>query len=128
MGKGGYIGAHTVVVVRPDGTHWPPDEKPPRAEENTYDPWDRRDQTELSPKERRTNIRKKKLESKFVAACAAAFVEGTLSQTHPEPPADLRKEVKFCGGNTDWLSTNRDRLNAFTKSARGQGWQQENGG
>jgi hypothetical protein len=124
MGRGSYSGAHTVVWVGPDGTLWPTDGELPPAE--TFKPWDRRDSPKLDQQVHWEKGYQRKLESRFIAACAAALVEGTLSKAHPPPPAHLRKEVKQCGGNANWLRANRARLQAFTKSARGQGWQREN--
>jgi hypothetical protein len=112
--------------VEPDGTLWPTNGEHPLPQEETFQRWDRKDKTALHPEEKQQKVYLRKLESKFVAQCAAAFVQRTLSETNPRPPAEFRNQIG--GDNIAWLNANPIRLEWFKKSACGQGWTGEQGG
>jgi phage tail tape-measure protein len=121
MGKGGYIGGSTKVYVGSDGTSW--DSGDPKAETPDGPARKRWDQESTLDAEGRAAAKAyRKLVSRFLAECAAAFCTDKLTPMFPKPPRQLAQEVANWGGNVNWISKHEQRKYQFAAFVKNQGW------
>lgn len=104
-----------------DGTTWDAgDPKPSEAGTPVRKRWDR-DST-LDADGRGAAKAYRKLVSRFLAECAAAFSADRMTATFPKPPRELAKEVANWGGNADWISRHAERTVQFAEFVKHRGW------
>jgi hypothetical protein len=121
MGKGSYYGGSTGGTFDEDGTprfkegpeaHLNKGEFKSRWSENTTVDQDAR----LAAKQYR------KIVSRFLALCAAAFRNDSLSASLPAPPKELKSEISAWGGNVAWIDKHDRRKYQFAEFVKNQGW------
>jgi hypothetical protein len=121
MGKGGYTGGSTKVFVGSDGTSWDSgDPKQDVAGAAVRKRWDRK--STLDAEGRAAAKAYRKLVSRFLAECAAAFCADKLTPLFPRPPKHLAKEVTNWGGNANWISKHEERTIQFAEFVKNHGW------
>ena len=121
MGKGGYLGGSTSGTFDEDGT--------PRFKEGPESPLKKGDfknrwseNTTLDQDARLASKQYRKLVSRFLALCAAACRNDSLSASLPAPPNELKPEISAWGGNVAWIDKHDLRKHQFAEFVKNQGW------
>ena len=121
MGKGGYLGGSTGGTFDIDGT--------PRFKEGPESPSNKGDfksrwseNTTVDQDARLAAKQYRKLVSRFLALCAAAFRNDRLSASMPVPPTELKPEISAWGGNVAWIDKHDRRKHQFAEFVKNQGW------
>jgi hypothetical protein len=121
MGNGGYTGGSSKVFLGSEGTTWDsgdPKSEPPVGAVRKR--WDR--ESTLDADGRGAAKAYRKLSSKFLAECAAAFSADRMTAAFPKPPRELAKEVANWGGNAEWISRHQERTFQFAEFVKHNGW------
>jgi hypothetical protein len=125
MGNGGYRGGSSKVFLGSDGTTWDSgDPKPAEPGAAVEKRWDRK--STLDAEARPAAKAYRKVVSRFLAECAAAFSADRLTPLFPRPPKELAKEVTNWGGNADWISRHPERTLQFAEFVKHRGWKPAN--
>lgn len=104
---GSYLGGHTKVFVSESGTRWEVPDVPPRSPNSTSRRrWDSNIGVE-------TGRSVSKETRSFLSQCAVAFLNDALTDTYPNPPPGLTKQIRQAGGNKRWIVFNLTRLKLF---------------
>jgi hypothetical protein len=121
MGKGHYHGGSTGGTFDEDGT--PRFKEGPEAPVNKGAFKNRWSENTTVDQDARLAAKKyRKLVSSFLARCAAAFRNDSLSASLPEPPKELKPEIASWGGNISWIEKHDSRKYQFAKFVKNQGW------
>jgi hypothetical protein len=121
MGNGGYNGGSSKVFVGSDGTTW--DSGDPKTEAGGVPVRKRWDPESTLDAELRAAAKAyRKLVSRFLAECAAAFCADRMTPALPKPPNPLAKEVANWGGNANWISKHEQRTIQFAEFVKNHGW------
>lgn len=121
MGNGGYIGGSSKLYVGSDGTSW--DSGNPKTDPHAASVKKRWDpESTLDAEGRAAGKPYRKLVSRFLAECAAAFCANRLSPVFPKAPKPLVEEVANWGGNADWISKHEHRTYQFADFVKNHGW------
>jgi hypothetical protein len=121
MGKGHYHGGSTGGRYDEDGT--------PRFKEGPEGPsikgahknrWS--ENAKVDQDARLAAKQYRKLVSRFLALCAAAFRNDSLSASLPVPPKELKSEISAWGGNVAWIEKHDRRKYQFAGFVKNQGW------
>lgn len=122
MGKAHYHGGSTTGRYDEDGkVRFDEGPEAPQVKDSIKKRWS---ETPKFDSEARAAAEKyRKSVSLFLAACATAFREETLSQSTPPPPMELKLEIEAWGGNVAWIDKHDRRRLQFAKFVRGQGWE-----
>jgi hypothetical protein len=124
MGNGGYTGGSSKVFLGSDGTSWDSgDPKPNELGTAVRKRWDR--ESTLDSDGRVAAKAHRKLVSRFLGECAAAFSADRMTAAFPKPPTELAKEVANWGGNADWISKHEERTIQFAEFVKNHGWTPE---
>lgn len=122
MGKGHYHGGSSGGTYDEDGT--------PRFEQGPEGPLVKRDlknrwseTAKGDPNARAAAEQYRRLVSIFLASCATAFRNETLSDSVPVPPKQLKPEILAWGGNVGWIDKHDRRRLQFAKFVKEQGWE-----
>jgi hypothetical protein len=121
MGKGDYHGGSTGGTFDEDGAprfnegpEFPQIKGPPQKR------W-----SENAPVDQDARLAAKqygKLVSRFLALCAVAFRNDSLSASLPAPPKELKPEISAWGGNIAWIDKHDRRKYQFAEFVKNQGW------
>ena len=124
MGKGHYHGGSTGGRYDEDGT--------PRFKEGPEAPINKgafknrwSENTTIDQDARLAAKKYRKLVSRFLARCAAAFRNDSLTVSRPEPPQELKPEISSWGGNVAWIEKHDRRKYQFAEFVNNQGWTPE---
>ena len=103
-----------------DGTSWDSgDPKPDEPGAAVRKRWDRESTGCRRPRGAKAY---RKLVSRFLAECAAAFCADKLTPLFPKPPKQLATEVANWGGNAGWISKHAQRTLQFAEFVKNNGW------
>jgi hypothetical protein len=120
MAKGGYTGGSSKVFLSSDGTTWDSgDPKPAQPGEPGRKRWDGDSTIDVDVRAAKAY---RKVVSRFLAECAAAFSANKLTPAFPKAPRELAKEIANWGGNADWISKHAQRTNQFAEFVKNNGW------
>jgi hypothetical protein len=121
MGKGGYLGGSSGGTFDEDGT--PRFKEGPEAPSNKGDFKNRWSENATPDQDARLAAKQyRKLVSRFLADCAAAFSADKMTAAFPKPPRELAKEIANWGGNADWISKHEQRTLQFAEFVKHRGW------
>ncbi len=124
MGKGGYLGGSTRGTFDKDGK--PRFKEGPEAPSNKGDFKNRWSENTTVDQDARLAAKQyRKAVSRFLALCAAAFRNDSLSASLPVPPTELKPEISEWGGNVAWIDNHDRRKHQFAEFVKNQGWTPE---